>query len=77
MLIDRRGKDRPPGDRARANAAAEVRLPGGLERCGNRGLGTAAAGRIYFVGRNGVTYVIKPTGKFEVLAINKLDDAID
>lgn len=38
---------------------------------------TAAAGRIYFVGRNGVTYVIKPTGKFEVLAINKLDDAID
>lgn len=38
---------------------------------------TAAAGRIYFVGRNGITYVIKPTGKFEVLAINKLDDSID
>jgi outer membrane protein assembly factor BamB len=38
---------------------------------------SVAAGRIYFVGRNGVTYVIKPGEKFEVLAINKLDDAID
>jgi outer membrane protein assembly factor BamB len=38
---------------------------------------TAAAGRIYFVGRNGVTYVIKPSEQFEVLAVNKLDDNID
>lgn len=36
-----------------------------------------AAGRIYIVGRNGVTYVLKSSEKFEVLAVNKLDDAID
>jgi len=38
---------------------------------------TAAAGRIYFVGRNGVSYVLKPSDKFEVLAVNTLDDKID
>ena len=38
---------------------------------------TAAAGRVYFVGRRGVTYVLKPSEKFEVLAINKLDDRFD
>jgi len=37
----------------------------------------AAAGRIYFVGRNGVTYVLKPSEKLEVLAVNTLDDRID
>jgi outer membrane protein assembly factor BamB len=36
-----------------------------------------AAGRIYIVGRNGVTYVLKSSEKFEVLAVNKLDDPID
>ena len=38
---------------------------------------TAAANRVYYVGRNGVTYVIKPSDTFEVLAVNKLDDPID
>jgi len=38
---------------------------------------TAAAGRIYFVGRNGVSYVLKSSDKFEVLAVNTLDDKID
>ncbi|MHC4440680.1 MAG: PQQ-binding-like beta-propeller repeat protein, partial [Planctomycetota bacterium] len=37
----------------------------------------AAAGRIYFVGRNGVSYVLKSSDKFEVLAVNILDDKID
>ena len=37
----------------------------------------AAAGRIYYVGRNGVSYVLKPSDKFEVLAVNTLDDKID
>ncbi len=37
----------------------------------------AAAGRVYFVGRNGVTYVIKPSEDLEVLSINKLDDGFD
>ena len=36
-----------------------------------------AAGRVYFVGRNGVTYVLKNSENFEVLAVNKLDDGID
>ncbi len=36
-----------------------------------------AAGRVYIVGRNGVTYVLKNTETPEVLAINKLDDEID
>ncbi|MHC4070694.1 MAG: outer membrane protein assembly factor BamB family protein [Planctomycetota bacterium] len=37
----------------------------------------SAAGRIYFVGRNGVTCVLKPSEKVEVLAVNTLDDRID
>jgi hypothetical protein len=36
-----------------------------------------AAGRVYFVGRNGTTVVIKHQPKLEVLATNKLDDPID
>ena len=36
-----------------------------------------AAGRVFFVGRNGVTYVIKNSDKFEVLAVNTLDDKIE
>jgi outer membrane protein assembly factor BamB len=36
-----------------------------------------AAGRVYFVGRNGVTCVLKQSEKFEVLAVNTLDDKID
>ena len=32
-----------------------------------------AAGHIYFVGRNGVTYVVKSSEEFEVLSVNKLD----
>lgn len=38
---------------------------------------TAAANKVYYVGRNGVTYVIKPSENFEVLAVNKLNDPID
>jgi len=37
----------------------------------------AAASRIYFVGRNGISYVLKPSDEFEVLAVNTLDDKID
>lgn len=37
----------------------------------------AAGGRIYFVGRNGVSYVLKPSDKYEVLAINTLEDRFD
>ena len=37
----------------------------------------AAAGKIYYVGRNGVTYVLKNSDKLEVLSVNKLDDNID
>jgi outer membrane protein assembly factor BamB len=37
----------------------------------------AAAGRIYLVDREGVTVVLKQSDAFEVLAINRLDDAID
>lgn len=33
-----------------------------------------AAGRVYIVGRNGATYVLKRSHSFETLAINKLDD---
>ncbi|MHC4546418.1 MAG: outer membrane protein assembly factor BamB family protein [Planctomycetota bacterium] len=36
-----------------------------------------ASGRVYFVGRNGVTYVLRPSEKFVVLAVNKLDDRFD
>jgi outer membrane protein assembly factor BamB len=37
----------------------------------------AAAGRIYFVGRDGTTVVLKAGDRFEVLAVNKLDDPMD
>lgn len=37
----------------------------------------AAAGRIYFVGRDGTTVVLKHGRKLEVLATNKLDEPID
>ncbi|MHC4132577.1 MAG: PQQ-binding-like beta-propeller repeat protein [Planctomycetota bacterium] len=37
----------------------------------------AAANRIYLAGRNGVTYVIKPSEELEVLSVNKLDDGFD
>ena len=38
---------------------------------------TAAGGRVYFVGRNGVSYVLKPSDKYDVLAVNTLDDKFD
>jgi outer membrane protein assembly factor BamB len=37
----------------------------------------AAAGRIYFVSREGTTVVLKAEDPFDVLAINKLDDPVD
>jgi outer membrane protein assembly factor BamB len=37
----------------------------------------AAAGRIYFLGRNGAALVIKPSDKLEILATNKLDERTD
>jgi outer membrane protein assembly factor BamB len=37
----------------------------------------AAAEHIYFVGRDGTTVVIRSGEKLEILATNKLDDAID
>ncbi len=37
----------------------------------------AAGGLVYFTGRNGVVYVLKSSKKFEVLAVNKLDDNIE
>jgi outer membrane protein assembly factor BamB len=36
-----------------------------------------AAGRVYFVGRKGVAYVLKASEKLEVLAVNKLEDRFD
>ena len=39
--------------------------------------GAGAAGRVYFAGRNGVTYVLKHSDKFEVLAVNTLDDKFE
>jgi outer membrane protein assembly factor BamB len=36
-----------------------------------------AAGRVYLVGRNGVTVVIKHADKFEILATNRLDEQFD
>ena len=36
-----------------------------------------AANRIYFVGRDGTTVVIKNQPELEVLAVNRLDDPID
>jgi outer membrane protein assembly factor BamB len=38
---------------------------------------SVAAGRVYFVGRRGTTYVLKPSEKLEVLAVNKLEDRFD
>jgi outer membrane protein assembly factor BamB len=37
----------------------------------------AAGNRVYFTGRNGVVYVLKPSEKLEVLSVNKLDDGFD
>lgn len=37
----------------------------------------AAAGRVYFTGRDGTTVVVKHGQQYEVLATNKLDDTID
>jgi outer membrane protein assembly factor BamB len=37
----------------------------------------AAAGRVYFVDRNGTTIVIKSGDTLDVLSVNKLDDHID
>jgi len=37
----------------------------------------SAAGRIYLVGRNGASVVIKPSEKLEVIATNKLDEKFD
>jgi len=37
----------------------------------------AAAGRVYFTDRTGTTLVLKAGAEVEVLAVNKLDDAID
>ena len=37
----------------------------------------AAAGRIYFTGREGTTVVIEPGDELKVLAVNHLDDAFD
>ena len=37
----------------------------------------AAAGNLYFVGRNGVTSVLKNAGTLQVIATNTLDDDID
>jgi outer membrane protein assembly factor BamB len=36
-----------------------------------------AAGRLYFVGRDGTTVVLRRADKMEVLAVNRLDDPID
>jgi len=36
-----------------------------------------AGGRIYLVGRNGVTVVVKPSAKLEVLASNRLNERFD
>lgn len=36
-----------------------------------------ADGRVYLVGRNGTTVVLKNSGKLDKLAVNKLDDRID
>ena len=54
--------------------AAPIRLP----RLGNLYASpVGAAGRVYFVDRNGTTLVIKNEPKLTVLAINELDDVID
>jgi hypothetical protein len=37
----------------------------------------AAAGRVYLLGRDGATVVVKRADQFEVLATNRLDDSFD
>jgi outer membrane protein assembly factor BamB len=37
----------------------------------------AAAGRVYLVGRNGTTLVLKPADTLEVIATNRLDEPLD
>lgn len=37
----------------------------------------AAAGRLYFVDRDGTTIVMKAGDKPELISVNKLDDKID
>jgi hypothetical protein len=37
----------------------------------------AAAGKVYLVGREGVTVVLKQSDQFEVLATNKLEDEFE
>ena len=51
-----------------------VRLPGLREVYASP---VGAAGRIYIVGRDGTTLVIKDQPELEVLATNRLDDPID
>ncbi|HEY1379796.1 MAG TPA: PQQ-binding-like beta-propeller repeat protein [Gemmataceae bacterium] len=51
-----------------------ARLPGAGEFYASP---VAAAGRLYFVDRNGTTLVLKLADKLEVLATNKLDDPVD
>jgi len=36
-----------------------------------------ADGRVYLVGRNGVTVVLKPSERLEVLATNRLEEKFD
>jgi outer membrane protein assembly factor BamB len=51
-----------------------VRLPGDSSYYASP---VAAAGRVYFVGRDGTTVVLKQSDKFEVLAVNRLSDPVD
>jgi outer membrane protein assembly factor BamB len=51
-----------------------VRLPGQQSFYASP---VAAAGRIYLVDRKGVTLVLRQSDKLEILATNRLDDAID
>lgn len=39
--------------------------------------GPDSGGRVYLVGRNGATVVIKHSDKLEVLAINRLEEKFD
>lgn len=53
---------------------ADERLPGLIDLYASP---VAAAGRIYFTGRNGTTLVLEQGDKLKVLAVNRLDDPID